>query len=397
MTQGWRVFVLIAAVAAFIAPAAAQGPADRFGRFAEHDPDSEIVLDFSVWTEMLRAIVYDVGMSDRYIPKGRIIETGSRVTGQSTSRYRTEGNRVIFHLLEDFHLEALSAYRADLTALPDQVSLARLNKDQQLAYWLNLHNVIVIDEIAKRYPMRALNRVRMDDGEILHDSVVATIEGVPLTLTDIRNNIVGRYWDTPLAMYGFYYGAIGGPSLQARAFTGSSLRPVLSRNAREYVNALRGVENSEYTLRVSQIYFDNQRLFPNWPEDLFAHLDAFADEDVSALVETADRVRAIPFEWDIADMTNGAGECGGGIRRNVQQDISSGPGGGAASLASCTPLPPTARNLTIEVQQRRLRLIRDGALGRVVITDVATEDEDHSRSGGASGSLVGQSEREPEG
>ncbi len=380
------------------AASAQADPQSAFERFGRHDPNSTVEIDYSIWTEMLQAITYDVGMSDRYVPRSRIIETGSRITGQSTSRYRTEGNRVIFHLLEDFHREALSQYRADLEALPEQVALSSLNRREQLAYWLNLHNVIVIDEIAARYPVRNVDRIRLDDGEALHEGVAATIEGVPLSLSDIRVNIVARHWDDPLALYGFFYGAIGGPNLQARAYNGVNQTRVLRRNAREFVNALRGVENSSNPLRVSEIYFEAQSMFPNWPEDLIAHLDRYADEDVAELLDGAENIRPIRFEWDIADMTNGAGECGGGVRRNVEQALTlTGAEGGSASLAACTPLPPVARNLTIEVQQRRLRLIRDGALGRVTITDIATEDEDHERTGGASGRLVNDRERDPEG
>jgi len=387
--------VALVCVAVVFAAGQVHAQDDRFARFGEHDPESERTIDFTIWSEMLDAITYDVGMSDRYLPIGRIVETGSRVTGQPTSRYRTEGNRVIFHLLEDVHRESISAYRADLTALPRQVSLSSLNKSEQLAYWLNLHNVIVIDEIAQRYPVRNIDRIRLEDGEDLHEGVVATIEGVDLSLSDIRNNIVTRHWDDPLVIYGFFYGSIGGPSLQARAYTGGNLRNVLSRNAREYVNALRGVENSTGTVRVSQIYFDAQALFPQWPADLLTHLNRFADDDVAEILESADRIAPIRFEWDVADMTHGGGRCGGGIRRNIESNAATrGAEGASANLAACDPLPPIARDLTVEVQQRRLRAIRSGDFGRVTITDIATEDEDHSRSGGASGRLVERDEQE---
>ena len=377
----------------------AQSPQASFETFEPYTANSETTIDYQVWSEMLEAIIFDVGMSDRYVPRGRIVETGSRITGQSTSRYRTEGNRVIFHLLEDFHKEAISSYRQDLEALPDQLPLSNLSRNEQLAYWLNLHNVIVIDEIAKRYPLRNVDRIRLEDGGSLHEGHVTTIQGVPLSLNDIRLNIVARYWDDPVVLYGFFSGGVSSPSLQARAFTGTNVMRLLTRNAEEYVNALRGVENTAPPLRVSEMYFEAQDMFPTWPDDLITHLDRFADEDVAELLDDANRVVSIQYDWDIADLTNGAGPCGGGIRRNIEQaaGVSSGPSGSAASLAGCNAIPPVARDFIIDIQERRLRLLRNGQLGRVIVTDIATEDTDHARSGGAQGRIVESDDNQPEG
>ena len=401
MSKAWKQMI-VAIMAWFLSSAAvasAQNQPPSFETFAAYTADSETRIDYQVWSEMLGAITFDVGMSDRYVPRGRIIETGSRITGQSTSRYRTESNRVIFHLLEDFHKEAISSYRQDLEALPDNMPLSNLGRNEQLAYWINLHNVIVIDEIAKRYPLRNVDRIRLDDGGSLYEGHVTTIQGVPLSLNDIRLNIVARYWDNPVVLYGFFSGAVSSPSLQARAYTGTNVMRLLNRNAEEYVNALRGVENSAPPLRVSPIYFEAQHMFPNWPQDLIAHLDSFADDDVAELLDDADRVVRNQYDWNVADLTNGAGPCGGGVRRNVQEvaGTSSGSAGAAASLGGCNPVPPVTRDFIVDIQERRLRLLRSGQLGRVIVTDIATEDSDHSRSGGAQGQLVDRDDNQPEG
>jgi len=362
--------VCLAFALVFTVPAAAQDADDPFARFGQHGPDGRSIVEYDILTEILEAIVLDVGPSDRFVPRGRIVETGSRITGENTSRYRTEANRVIFHLLEPFHKQALSDYRAELAELPNQIDFYSLNKNDQLAYWFNLHNVIVLDELAKAYPVRNVDLLRIGpDRETLHEATVVEIDGVPLSLQDIRTQIVARHWDQPIVMYGFFSGAIGGPGLRDEAFEGDSVYWLLDKSAREFVNALRGVENSASPVRVSPYYEEMQALFPSWPADLLSHLDQYAEDSVSDLVSAAERVAFLQYDWNIADMTNGSSGCGGAGARVERQGARNNIGG------TCVALPPQALRLVVEIQQRRLRLLDQGRLGRVRVRDIPTDDQ----------------------
>lgn len=371
-------FVLLSGAAAIVmligASDVAIGQSPSFDRFSEYSEASNTHVDYEAWTLILRNIVFDVGHSDRRPAMSRGVVTGTLINPESSSRYRHEGNRVVYHLMEDIHDETLSQYREELSALPDSLPLASLNSNEQLAYWLNLHNAVLIDELNKAYPVRRVDRVRVD-GEPLFDAKLVTIEGQPLSLNDIRFRIVAENWPDPRIMYGFFLGAVGGPSLRDEAFTGTRVWSQLESNAREYVNALRGVDEVWNNPRLSPLYEDYAALFPGGRDQLVAHLQAFGDEEVDALVsEIEAEPRYLDFDWSIADLTNGRNGCSGALGA-VNLDVVSGDTRTSAAI-DCNTLPPQAAALVDVVIQRRLEFLRNGELGRVVVRDIETEDPD---------------------
>ncbi|WBQ12374.1 DUF547 domain-containing protein [Hyphomonadaceae bacterium BL14] len=374
--QRWRrhaaAAVCVLALAGVSAPAAMAATDPAFARFAEHDQDSRIRIDYTAMSEILGGSVYEVGRSDRIPGRGRVERTGTRINLGSTSRYRYEGNRVVFHTMSREHKDVISQYRAELESLPSHVPLASLSPDEQLAYWLNLHNIVVIDEIARRYPVTNVARLRID-GQPLHDAPLVTIEGQRLSLNDIRFNVVGANWSDPRVMYGFFSGSVGGPSIQRQPFEGARVWAQLSAGAGEFVNALRGVEDVNQGYRISPLYQEwRDSLFAQWPQDLESHLTAFADGDARQSISIGQLPDFLTYDTLIADLTNGVHRCGGDSGFNV---VSTGSEMGATASNPCSGLPPHARDLVVTVIERRLEFLRQGRFGSVTIRDVDTTPE----------------------
>lgn len=317
---------------------------------------------------MLSEIVLNVGHSDRRSPRGNTIATGTRVSTANNSRFRYEANRVIYHLVEDFHLDAITEYRRELEELPARVNLTRLHPDEQLAYWLNLYTVAVIEQVGQVYPQGDLRRVRAAGSDLqLHEAPAVTILGNSLSLNDIQYNIVYRYWDDPRVMYGFFNGTIGSPRVMREAYDPDRVWQQLEANGREFVNSLRGVDNSPSRLTVSR-HFERAAddFFPNWPTDLRGHLRRYAGEDVMELLNSDIPVRATSDEWGIADMTNGSNRCGG----SISQTLTTGRDGRTRNSMFCGGLPDNARILLEYVIDRRIRQFQNGTLGDVYIRDL---------------------------
>ncbi|KAA5803763.1 DUF547 domain-containing protein [Alkalicaulis satelles] len=363
---------VLAGCALAVSPAALAQPSGEFARFADADERSRVVIDYNVWTELLNGIVFDVGHSNRRPAMGRAQVTGSLLSPETNSRYRYENNRVVYHLMEDDHRELISAYRAELEALPSQTPLSGLSPNEQLAYWLNLHNVVVIDELAQRYPVRRLDTLRIN-GQPFHDAKLITIEGVPLSLNDIRLRIVGAGWDDPLVMYGFFSGAIGGPAVRNEAFTGARVWDQLRLNAREFVNALRGIDTNRRQTMISPLYGEHRDLFADWPMGLYAHLSSIAAAASDDLAPFEGEPAYINYDWAIADLTNGRMGCEGAINTSPVTVVSSG--GSTSNAIDCRVLPVQARALVEVVVNRRLEFLRQGRLGQVTIRDVPTASE----------------------
>jgi hypothetical protein len=271
------------------------------------------------------------------------------------SRYRLEGNRVAFSLMTDQGRRELSEYRRELELLPDTVPLTRLSRNEQLAYWINLHNVAVIEQIALAYPLATPSKLRVD-GLPLDEAPFITVAGVRMSPRDIRTRIVYPNWQDPKVIYGFWHGDIGGPSISREAFDGSNVGQVLDDVASEFVGSLRGVQRSGDTLLVSRLYLEARPFyFSDWPRDLRAHLLKFSSAEVTGLINATRAVDAQIEETDIADLSKGEREPNYGelVINGVQPGI--GVDGAVARL--------------LRERQDKLEEIyrRDGPRGQVIV------------------------------
>ena len=308
-------FAALATAGAY-APASAQdmaartAPADAFAQFAPRPDTVPTRLDFSYWNTALRWFVLRMGRSLREYEPLPETQLGTRFTYGHDSPYRLEGNRVSFSLLPPDVVQSLSDYRRDLEQLPESVPLARLSRNEQLAYWMNLHNVAMIEQIALAYPIKKPSLVRLGDSTLPLDATpFITVSGVKMSPQDIRTKIVYANWRDPKVMYGFWRGDIGGPSISRDAFTAENIGEQLDFLALEFVNSLRGTQKSGSTLLVSDIYLETRPFFfPDWPRDLREHLKKHSEDEVAGVLAATTGVEASLSETDIADLSKGERE-----------------------------------------------------------------------------------------
>lgn len=352
---------------------------DPFSVFASYAPATRYELDHKPWTDFLRKAVYSTGRSNR-VPARRDDNTrqsGTKLTTGSKSRYRYEGNRVLFHLFDDGAIEYVAVYRQALQDTINRIDYADLGRNEQLAFWLNLHNAVLIHEIAKAHPIPRPHKLRVrEQNARLLDAKLVEVNGVPLSLNDIRYNIVFRYWRNPNVIYGFWDGTIGGPNILPFAYTGKAVEYQLENNAREFVNSMRGVDRIRGEMRVSQIYLNARPYyFQNWPSDLYNHLSQYAVGEAAEIVSgRPPKLRANKYASSTADAEGGetvrytgndnpamvaAGESLGGVWANLS-------GAGMRGGLSGEALAFAQRS-----EERKGRRV-----GSVVILDIRTDDPD---------------------
>lgn len=302
-------------VAALSAPLAANTPlsAAAVQQAVPHDPAlaqfapaanrREHRIDYEYLDEALAWFVVPMGPSIRQGAPRVSPGTGTRRIYGHESRFRLEGNRVAFSFLTDEIRRDLTAYREDLERVGSTVDLTTLPRNEQLAFWINLHNVALIEALAKAYPMTEL-----DEGFAPDDRKLVTIGGTALSPRDIRERIVYPNWQDPKVIYGFWRGVIGGPSIQRLAYTGGNVDALLSLSAEEFVNSLRGVERWNGALQVSPIYAEAERFYFGDSHSLRAHILTYARPEVASLVSETPALAYKTLETDLADLQRGERE-----------------------------------------------------------------------------------------
>jgi len=271
---------------------------------------SEYVIDYEDLNFILQSAVLDVGPSDRH-PAARkaFRNTQTKIRHGNYRPSAFEANRVSFNKFKQIHRDTLLAIRQDLEAVNDQVPLEKFTKNEQLAYWLNLHNVAVMLEIANAYPLKKIKKLKIGARSVW-DEKTMSIGGVPISIQDIENHVISN-WDNPVVLYGFFMGTIGGPNIRKNAFTGANVYKSLQLNARRFVNSLRGFRIWSGTGRASEHYELGARYFPNFSDDVKQHLEKYANDATRRLIEKSELIKANNYDWGIADMANGSPYTGG--------------------------------------------------------------------------------------
>ncbi len=350
---------------------------DRFAVFAPYSQSTRYQLDHNPWTKFLRTAVYNTGRSNRVAARrdDNSRQTGTKVTTGSKSRYRFEGNRVLFHLFDDGAIDYVGVYRQALQDTMGRINYGDLSRDEQLAFWLNLHNAVLVHEIAKAHPISRpqSHRLRDHGNALMFEAKLVEVNGVALSLNDIRYNIVYRYWKNPYVMYGFWEGAIGGPNITTQAFSGALLQTQLEYNGREFVNSLRGVDRVRGEMRISKTYFSARPyLFPAWPTDLYDHLARYATGETAQIVSMRPTtLRANKYAASTADAESGETTRYSG-NDNPGALAGDDLGGVFAKLSSTAMrggLSGEALTLATRSQERKGR-----RTGSVVIIDIQTND-----------------------
>ena len=350
---------LLAAAMVAAAPAVANQPlADAdLATFVPSQTPNNDKIDYSIWDEAMKNIVISMGPSLREGAGRPDPSFGTRRQYGHVSRYRLEGTRVMFSFLDRNVIASFTEYRKDLENTATIVDIQSLSRNEQLAYWINLHNVALVEQLANAWPVRQPREI-MIGGVPLDEARIVTVEGVQLSLRDIREKIVYRHWKDAAVIYGFWRGEIGGPSLQREAFNGENVSRLLARGADDFINSLRGSHELGGRLQVSELYRDVAPFFfPDFERDVRAHLARYADEKTGALLARTSGADPVVAEYDIADLEVGAREP---TYSNITTD----------GVSKSFRIPQAMAALLKERETKFQEIIRQGRTGTVTMTNV---------------------------
>lgn len=376
--------------------------------FRGHNPDSKFSISYGDVDAILRHMVVHVGRSTREVAEPTRAKTGTRMKAKVSRKTSSEGNRFFFEEFKgnEEYRTALHNVRLALEAIPESMPLEHFNRTEQLAYWLNLYNITLLDELVQIYPEKDLKKEIVGRKSIL-DQKVLNVAGVPLSLDDIQFTILAtNYPNDPRVMYGLFQGVIGGPNIRKRAYTGENVYRYLEDNAREFVNSNRGTYTRDGDFEVSTMYERNRHYFPDFEGDLKKHLMSYIEGRERSDLQATDSLKPDIDDWTIADVYGTYSEIGGSFAANqaamLDAAVSTQPDGQGGTLSTnfsaasssfiaktepLAALSPEQLELltTIKTKEEATNLIRQGRvtveeLGTVPVTPRETQEDDEGRN-----------------
>lgn len=261
--------------------------------YAKYAEKPSLTMDFTVVNQLLHAGVLDMGRSTRARAKDVRPGTGTRMRQTIDQATDNEANRFFFENLKKDQAKILKL-RKNLENIPSETPLHLYTKEQQLAYWLNLYNVTVINEIAQVYPLGTL-KYHIEGKRPLFDEKLLNVAGVALSLNDIHYKILPELFpNEPLVIYGLYQGYRGSPNIRGKAYTGENVFAALTDNAEEFINSNRGTQfnGKAGSVRISSYYKRNAQFFPDFENDVRKHLLTHASRTITDEIKEANTLVA---------------------------------------------------------------------------------------------------------
>lgn len=287
--------------------------------FQRFTPDSTYSINYADLNSVYKRIVVDTGRSNREKAEPVRAKTGTRMKPNVKRLTVNEANRFYYEVFQtdEVATEYLLGLQKELEALPSEAPLEYFSRDEQLAYWLNLYNVTLINEINKVYPERKLKKLLTGKKSILKKKIL-NVAGIPLSLDDIQYTILKQNYDNnPLIIYGLYQGIIGGPNIRKTAYTAANVHRNLANNAFEFINSNRGTyAKDEKVFRASSLYERNRQYFPDFQTDLKKHLLSYLEGIEKSELEAASVIKPDIDDWTVTDLYGSYPELGGSLASN---------------------------------------------------------------------------------
>jgi hypothetical protein len=183
-----------------------------------------------------------------------------------------------------------------------EIDIDKYNRQEQLAYWVNLYNALTVQTVADYYPIANIQEIRISPGLFSvgpWGANLITVKGTPLSLDDINNRIIRPIWNDSRTHYTLNNATIGAPNLSKLAYQGSMLEEQLNQAAIIYINSLRGVQVIEGKLIISKIYDWYEEDFGGTKQDVIAHLLQFAKQPLSSQLKHINSIDSYIYNWHI--------------------------------------------------------------------------------------------------
>lgn len=305
--------------------------------FRGFDENSKLTIDYRDLDSLLDTVVLNTGRSDRKKAARSESETGTRMRVSVNRSTVNEGNRFFFEVFDNNadNQQTLTKIQERLENIPKAVPLEKFSRDEQLAYWVNLYNITIVNEIVKVYPERKLDDLLVGKRSILSKKTLM-VAGVSLSLNDIQFTILRQNYDNnPLVIYGLYQGIIGGPNIRKSAYTGKYVYADLVDNAMEFINSNRGTDSrNAKVFRVSSLYKRNAVYFPDFDGDLTEHLLAYLEGEEFDELKAATKIKTDINDWTITDLYGSSRDLGGTLANNSAALDGAVSGGNSSRLTA---------------------------------------------------------------
>jgi hypothetical protein len=197
---------------------------------------------------------------------------------------------------------ALDDY-VDSLAIVSPVSSAQRfrRRNDQLAYWINAYNALVLHSVISAYPIASVADLGGLDG--FFEKRLHVVGGDSVSLNHIENEIIRPQFRDPRIHFAVNCGAASCPVLDQRAYDGGDIEEHLDQQTRRFASDpghLRWQDGSLYVSRLLEWYRQDFVETDSSDAALIAFLQPYAPPKLAASMhEHATSIRFLDYDWNL--------------------------------------------------------------------------------------------------
>jgi hypothetical protein len=226
--------------------------------------------------------------------------------GELLSKYYDPARGMNYKALKANDKKALDDLRKQMA----QVDVVSLSRNDQLAYWINLYNISVVNVVVEHYPVASIRDISTDPIirlNVFKKDNVLTRKG-PMALQDVEDAKVREGFKDPRIHFAINCAAKSCPPIRPEPYTGAEISNQLDDQVRKFLNGPHGVQvarnGGELDLHVTKIMDWFKDDFDKWGGGRVPFITRFVASDKRAQIDKAGNQVNLKFDdydWKLND------------------------------------------------------------------------------------------------
>jgi len=178
----------------------------------------------------------------------------------------------------------------------------KMTHDEQLAFWINAYNAVVIDKVIRWRPEKSV-RETVIPGLWTSTRFFTTREhvvaGRQMSPDDIENDILRKQFRDPRIHFAIICASSGCPELPRFAYTGENVQSKLEEVTRDYLNSGRGtrIDVEKNTLYLSKIFSWFTADFEARSGSVLKFIEPYLDRQKQEFLRQGPKISYLPYNW----------------------------------------------------------------------------------------------------
>lgn len=191
-----------------------------------------------------------------------------------------------------------------------QVDVGALPRTDQLAYWINLYNISVVNVVVEHYPVASIRDISTDfiaHLNVFKKDYVQTRTG-PMALNDVENDKIRDSFKDPRIHFAINCAAKSCPPIRNEPYVGSQISLQLDEQVRAFLNGPNGVhlkkDGGELVLHTTKIMDWFKDDFEKWSAGRVPFIAKYVTPDKRKQIEAAGNQINLKFDdydWKLND------------------------------------------------------------------------------------------------